>query len=100
MDTIWNGEERRSNRLHADDINLIVAGVSGSISDHMCRFQNIKTKDMEAVVEFVQSIMDTTTTTKKLIWKLIVSVTVVALLGWTVVGFIYRIKEAISGGIK
>jgi len=98
--TTWNKEERRSNRLHEDDIALIVAGVSGSISEHVCRFSKIETRDMEAVVEFVQSIMDTTTTTKKLIWKLVVSVTVIALLGWTVVGFIYRIKEAITGGIK
>ena len=99
--TDWNEEERRiNNRLHEDDINLIVAGVTGSLSEHVCRFSSIKTKDMEAVVEFVRDVMDTTTTTKKLIWKLIVSATVIALLGWLAVGFIFRLAEAVKGYVR
>jgi len=96
----WNGEDRRKNRLHEEDIALIVTGISSSMNGHYCRFSNIKTKNMEDIVEFVEGIMDTTKTTKKLIWKIIVSITVVALLGWMVVGFVYRIKEAITGYVK
>ena len=98
--TDWNQKDRRNNRLHEDDIKLIVAGVSSSLNNHYCRFSEIKTRDMEVVVEFVQGIITTTETTKKLIWKIVVSVTVVALLGWMVVGFIYRMKEAVVGVVK
>ena len=97
----WNQEERRTNnRLHEDDIKLIVSGITGSLSDHVCRFSTITTKDMEAVVEFVQGIISTTETTKKLVWKLIVSVTVISLLGWLAVGFIYKLADAIKGYMK
>ena len=99
--TDWKQEERRTNnRLHEDDIKLIVTGIAGSLSGHVCRFSTIKTKDMETVVEFVQGIISTTETTKKLVWKIIVSVTVVSLLGWLAVGFIYRIADAVKGYIK
>lgn len=99
--TDWKQEERRTNnRLHEDDIKLIITGIAGSLGDHVCRFSTIKTKDMEAVVEFVQGIISTTETTKKLVWKIIVSVTVVSLLGWMAVGFIYRIADAVKGYIK
>ena len=96
----WNGEERRINRLHEDDIALIVSGISSSMNGHYCRFSNIKTKNMEDIVEFVEGIMDTTKTTKKLIWKIIVSVTVAALLGWMVIGFVHRVAEAIKGAVR
>ena len=49
----WNGEERRINRLHADDVDAIVRGVSDSLSDHYCRFSAIKTEDMAAVIPFM-----------------------------------------------
>jgi len=97
----WNKEERRINsRLHEDDIALIVTGVSGSLNNHLCRFARIETKNMEAIVEFVEGIMDTTKTTKKLIWKIIVSVTVVALLGWMAIGFAIKMKDVVMGYIK
>lgn len=50
----WNGEERRINRLHADDVDAIVQGVSDSLSDnHYCRFNSIKEEDMRAVIPFM-----------------------------------------------
>ena len=52
----WNKEERRqNNRLHEDDISLIVSGVTGSLSDHYCRFSAIKTEEMTQVIPFMLS---------------------------------------------
>jgi len=48
-----NGEERRHNRLHEDDIKLIVSGISKSLSDHYCRFSSIKRDDMYEVIPFI-----------------------------------------------
>ena len=41
------------NRLHPDDINKIVNGITAKISDHYCRFSSIKTEDMAAVIPFM-----------------------------------------------
>jgi hypothetical protein len=50
----WNEEERRiNNRLHEDDIALIVSGISTSLSDHYCRFSSIKADDMYEVIPFI-----------------------------------------------
>ena len=52
--TGWNKEERRQeNRLHEDDIALIVSGISTSLSEHYCRFSSIKTDDMYDVIPFI-----------------------------------------------
>jgi len=51
--TDWDGEERRINRLHADDVALIVDGVKNALSDHYCRFSSIKSADMYEVVPFI-----------------------------------------------
>ena len=68
----WNGEERRTNRLHEDDIKLIVSGVSDSLSNHYCRFDKIKTDDMEEVIPFMLSFKSLTEKTGVIIWKAIV----------------------------
>ena len=49
----WDGEERRHNRLHEDDVQAIIHGVSGALSDHYCRFSTIKTDDLHAIVPFM-----------------------------------------------
>jgi hypothetical protein len=72
MTTDWNGEERRKNRLHADDISLIVDGVRDSLSDHLCRFSDIKTADMKEVIPFMLSFKSLTEKTGVIIWKAIV----------------------------
>ena len=53
MTTDWNGEERRNNRLHADDLSAIIHGVSVAINGHICRFPRISPEDMQAVIPFM-----------------------------------------------
>jgi hypothetical protein len=72
MATDWDGEERRKNRLHADDIGAIVAGVTDSLSDHYCRFADIKTEDMKDVIPFMLSFKSLTEKTGVIVWKAIV----------------------------
>ena len=48
----WD-KDQGLNRLHADDIALIVSGVTGSINNHYCRFSAITTEDMQSIVPFM-----------------------------------------------
>jgi hypothetical protein len=72
MATDWDGEERRKNRLHADDIGAIVQGVTESLSGHFCRFSDSKTEDMKDVIPFMLSFKSLTEKTGVIIWKAIV----------------------------
>jgi len=92
MEKPWNKEERRfNNRLHDDDIKLIVSGVTNSLDSHYCRFQSIKTEDMEAVVPFMLSFKGVTEKTGMLIWKLIIGTFIVGIFGLIGLGFWNRV---------
>jgi len=88
----WNGEERRTNRLHADDIQAIIAGISAEVNTHYCRFSTIKTEDMEAVIPFMLSFKSVTEKTGMLVWKLVISCIVIAVGTWTAIGFWFKMK--------
>lgn len=53
MATNWihGGNERQ--RMHEDDLNAIIKGITGAVSEHYCRFSTIKSDDMEAIVPFM-----------------------------------------------
>lgn len=90
---MWDGEERRVNRLHADDVDAIVRGVSDSLSNHYCRFSTIKTEDMEAVIPFMLAFKGVTEKTGMLIWKILVGGIVMAATGLTALGFWHRMDK-------
>ena len=83
----WNGEERRINRLHPDDITAIVHGVTNSLSNHYCRFSSIKTEEMEEVIPFMLAFKGVTEKTGLWIWKAIVLGVVSIISGLIYLGF-------------
>ena len=92
MQTEWNGEEQRKNRLHEDDITLIVSGVTNSLSNHFCRFSAIKTEDMESAVPFMLSFKSVTEKTGMIIWKALVIGIMVVAGGLISLGFWHKLK--------
>lgn len=77
----WNGEERRHNRLHEDDLRTIIDGISSAIGDHYCRFAKIKTSELEDVIPFMMSFKGLTEKTGVLVWKIIVGAVMATVLG-------------------
>lgn len=94
----WNGEERRLNRLHADDIDAIIAGVSGKI--HTCRFPGIEPNDLVLVVDFVKSLKEDGKERKRVIRNVTIALIVTTIAGWTLSGFLISIKDKIIAVIK
>jgi hypothetical protein len=92
MTTDWDGEDRRKNRLHADDLKAIVAGVSKSLDDRFCRFPDIKTEDMKDVIPFMLSFKSLTEKTGVIIWKAIVVGILMITGGLISLGFWSKIK--------
>ena len=86
MATDWDGEERRTHRLHADDVTLIVNGVTAALSNHFCRFSDIKTNDMKDVIPFMMSFKKLTEKTGMFIWYLILGTVGAGILGLTALG--------------
>ncbi len=83
----WNGEERRNNRISKDDLELIVEGVTNALDGHYCRFANIKTEDMNAVIPFMLSFKGITEKTGMLVWKIVIGFVMMGFLGLTALGF-------------
>ena len=92
MATDWDGKERRKNKLHTDDVNAIVSGVTEVLSNHYCRFSDIKTEDMKAVIPFMLSFKSLTEKTGVIIWKAIVVGILVVTGGLISLGFWSKIK--------
>jgi len=84
--TDWDGEDRRHNRLHADDLAAIVDGVTSALSSHYCRFSDITTNDMKDVIPFMMSFKKLTEKTGMFIWYLILGTVGAGILGLTALG--------------
>lgn len=83
----WNGEERRQSRLHEDDIKIIVSEISKAMSNHLCRFLDIKTEDMKNVFPFMLSFKKLTEKTGLFIWYLIIGAVIAGIISLTALGF-------------
>jgi len=53
MITHHEPERRKPTRIHEDDLTAIIEGITTSFDEHYCRFSNIKTEDMAAVIPFM-----------------------------------------------
>ena len=84
---MWNGEERRQNRISQDDLDLIIDGVTNALDGHYCRFASVKIEDMNAVIPFMLSFKGITEKTGMLIWKIVVGCIMMGVLGLTALGF-------------
>ena len=87
----WDGIERRndrrSNRLHDEDIDLIVSSITGSLQHHFCRFDNITTDDMKEVVKFTLKFKGVAEQTGMWVWKIIIGLVVTGGASLTALGF-------------
>ncbi len=88
----WDGTERRENKLSTYDIEAITAGVSEAITNHICRFPNVSAKEMEEAIPFILSFKGVVEKTGWIVWKIIIGGVALALMGWTFLGFVTKIR--------
>lgn len=90
--TDWNGEERRKNRLHADDVSAIVQGVTESLSSHYCRFSFVEPEDIKAIVPFMLKFKRLSEKVGSIVLVVLVTAITGGILGLIALGFWTKAK--------
>ena len=87
-----------SERLHPEDITLIIEGVSGRT--HSCRFPGIEPNDLTLVVDFVKSLKSDAKENRRVVRKVLITMFITTVSGLTLAGIVVYLRDKLLMVIK